>query len=56
VDLAGSYKLDEDDLDFHGTLKLVAKYHRPCRLEADSAQADRPDLCENGQGRLCGFR
>jgi len=25
VDLAGSYKLDQDDLDFHGTLKLVAK-------------------------------
>ncbi len=25
VDLAGSYKLAKDDLDFHGTLKLVAK-------------------------------
>jgi hypothetical protein len=25
VDLTGSYKMDKDDLDFHGTLKLVAK-------------------------------
>jgi hypothetical protein len=25
VDLAGSYDLEQDDLDFHGTLKLDAK-------------------------------